>query len=178
MGRPGTVVLLCGLAFSWTAGPASAQQGRVVTDPAEQMLEDVSGIHDTLVRLVDLLESLHTHQKIDLLIKRIELKERRLAPLARRLRSAESQVENLETETARTNMWRDQVQEELDVNVVRGGQVPDGAREQLAQAERELERLDVELEAERFRVRRLEDELAEGREDIEDLDAMLLELLE
>ena len=169
------------LAIAWAslAGPIVAQQDAELPEATERMLEDVSGIHQSLERLVGLLETLREHQKVELLIKRIELKERRLAPMESRLRSAENTVKGIEDELTRLRTMREQIEEALNDNEIRGEATPeDGSREMLVHIERELEVLGVQVEAERLRARELEDDLAEGREDVEDLDEMLIELLE
>ena len=145
---------------------------------APALIEDVAGIRQALDRLVILLETLQHNQRVDLLLKRIELRERRLAPLERRLAGAQGDMEGIEAEQVHMESMREQQERELDEIVREGKETDDGIRRML----REVELMQTAMEARLFdaqaRVRRFEDELAEGREEIEILDEMLLELLD
>ena len=157
--------------------PVHAQSGESALE-APALLEDVAGIRQALDRLVILLETLQHNQRVDLLLKRIELRERRLAPLERRLAGAQGDMEGIEAEQVHMESMREQQERELDEIVREGKETDDGIRRML----REVELMQTAMEARLFdaqaRVRRFEDELAEGREEIEILDEMLLELLD
>jgi len=158
--------------------PAVVAQDR--TDgSATEIAEDVQGIHQALNRLVVLLEEVQQQQHVELLLKRIELKERRLAPLERHLRSAENDVVGLEDELKHIEVMRTQSEQEIDDEIRSGKDDPDSeSRQRLDALERIVEPLNARLDEARMRVRRAEDDLLDGREEIELLDEMLMELLE
>jgi TolA-binding protein len=145
--------------------------------PTSELDEDVAGIRQALDRLVVLLETVQHHQRVDLLLKRIELRERRLEPAERRLRSAEGDVEGLEGELVHMRAMKEQEEEKLD-ELIRTREIDYGDRRQLEEIKTVEVALEARLDEARMRVRRYEDELADGREEIEILDEMLLELLE
>ena len=65
--------------------PAACRPGQVLRRALAALLEQVTGVNRSLERLVSLLEDSLDRQQIDLLLKRIELRERRLAPLEAQL---------------------------------------------------------------------------------------------
>ena len=150
--------------------------GSAVETPT--LTEDVAGIHQALDRLVNLLERVQRNQRVDLLLKRIELRERRLAPLEKRLAGAQSEVEGIEAEQVRMESMREQQERELDEIVREGRETDDGVRRMLREVELVQNAMEARLSNAQSRVRRFEDELADGREEIEILDEMLLELLD
>ena len=170
MKRRSTAVLIA-LFLALSVTPMSADA------PTSELGEDVAGIRQALDRLVVLLETVQDHQRVDLLLKRIELRERRLAQLERRLRSAQSDVEGLEDELVQMRAMKDQEKAELD-ELSRTREIDDGDRLRLKGIERAEVGVEARLVEARIRVRKSEDELADGREEIENLDEMLLELLE
>ena len=101
--------LLCASALLFVALPCA---GQAPTEyESARVAKDVQGIHQALDRLVGLLESVQRQQSLELLLKRIEMHERRQAPLERRLRSAENDVDNLQDETKQLDlMWAHIVQ--------------------------------------------------------------------
>jgi len=168
-------VLLVVLALGMPVVHAQSERSEA---EAPALIEDVAGIRQALDRLVDLLETVQHNQRVDLLLKRIELRERRLAPLEKRLAGAQGDVEGIEAEQVHMESMREQQERELDEMIREGQETDDGVRRML----REVELMQTAMEARLFdaqaRVRRFEDELAEGREEIEILDEILLELLD
>jgi len=146
---------------------------------SSEIAADVQGIHQALRRLVLLLEQVQEQQHVELLLKRIELKERRLAPLERRLRSAEDQVSGLEDELKHIEVMLTETEQEIDNEIRAGKDDPDSeSRQRLEGLRRAVEPTNARLDEARLRVRRAEDDLLDGREEIEDLDEVLMELLE
>ncbi len=145
--------------------------------PAPELGADVAGIRSALDRLVVLMETVQHQQRVDLVLKRIELRERRLAPLEQRLQDAHSDVETMEGELVQMRAMREQFEAQLD-ELSKTRDMDENERNQI----REFERVEAAIEARtdeaQLRVRRYEDELADGREEIEILDEMLLELLD
>ena len=144
-----------------------------------EIAADVQGIHQALNRMVVLLEEAQQQQHVELLLKRIELKERRLAPLEGRLRSAEDQVAGLEDELRHIEVMRNEAEQEIDDEIRTGVDDPQSeTRQMLDTLERMVEPMNARLDEAGLRVRRAEDDLLDGREEIEILDELLMELLE
>ncbi len=169
--RVSLVVLALGM-------PVVHAQSEMSEVEAPALVGDVAGIRQALDRLVDLLETVQRNQRVDLLLKRIELRERRSAPLERRLAGAQADVEGIEAEQVRMESMREQQERELDEIMRQGQETDDGVRRMLREVERMQTAMEARLLDAQSRVRRFEDELADGREEIEILDELLLELLD
>jgi chromosome segregation ATPase len=167
------------LAAMMTLLPAKAAAQETIGGTPADIAAEVHGIHQALDRLVGLLEQAQYQQRVELLLKRIELKERRLAPLEARLRSAEGQVEGLEDELRHLETMRESAEQTIDEEVRSGLDDPQSeSRRMLEDLKRMVEPVTARLAEARLRMRRAEDDLLDGREEIDDLDAMLMELLE
>ena len=171
--RTRIVVLVC---LVWLiAVPASRAQDAATA----RVAEEIAGVHASLDRLVELLETLLENQQVDLLLKRIDLLERRLEPTARRVRGAENGLESFESETNNLKAMLAQQKEQVEA------EIRNGADPTQADSQRLVEELEAMIEFHETRVaekttslRELEDELARRREAIEILDDLLLEKLE
>ena len=168
-------VFLVVLALGMPAVHAQSEMPAVET-PA--LTEDVAGIRQALDRLVELLETVQRNQRVDLLLKRIELRERRLAPLQKRLAAAQGDVEGSQAERVRMRAMKEQQERQIDESVRAGRETDDIARRMLQEIEQVEAAMEARLDDAEARVRRFEDELADGREEIEILDEILLELLD
>jgi len=158
--------------------PGAAQtSGRSVGESAG-LVGEVAGLRESLDRLVLLLERVAEQQKIDLLLKRIELGERRLIPVASDLRSLEGDYEDQKTKVKRYQEMLVQMEDALSEEIRRGVDRPDSEpRQMIPELERELQIEVGRIEDLERRIRRLEDELADGRREISVLDEQLRELL-
>jgi predicted nucleic acid-binding Zn-ribbon protein len=145
---------------------------------APELVDDVAGIRQALDKLVVLLETAQHNQRVELLLKRIELRERRLAPLEKRLAGAQSDVEGLEGERLHMEGMREQEEQELDEALRTGKEDHDSIRRMLKEIDRMQAGMEARLDEARMRTRRFEDQLADGREEVEILDEILLELLD
>jgi len=144
-----------------------------------RLVEEVSGLNRSLERLVVLLERSLANQQVDLLLKRIDLKQRRFAPLEAELRDAENTVLRTESEIQRIAEISEQQERQISRDLRDGTDSPD------SEARRMMQKIDtmVEFQAGRLgdnreRMRKLEDQLAEGREEEAILEDMLAELLD
>jgi predicted RNase H-like nuclease (RuvC/YqgF family) len=168
--------ILAGLSLALitiAAMPARAQEG------VGQLADDLAGINRSLERMAGMLEILIGNQQVEILLKRIEMKERRLAPLESELRRAERALVDLEARVKRLNDEREELEDVLAEEMREGidleGSETRRMQEQLARvAEMEAGR----VEEYRRRVLRLEDQLADGRDEILILDEQLMELLQ
>ena len=166
------LVLIFGLGGAVAQTPPAPQ-------PAPEMLEEVAGINRSLARLVDMLETIRDNQKVDLLLKRIELKERRLAPLETRLRDAESRCEGIQREIDDMETMRAQIEEEIAEEVRSGrDEMTRDSQLMLREFGVRVEYLEASLERATTQKREHEDDLALQRKEIAILDEMLEEFLE
>ena len=176
MGNPWISETLLAAALLAAAMPATAQQA----GPSEGagLVEEVAGLRSSLDRLVVLLERVAEQQRIDLLLKRVELKERRLIPVASDLRSLEGDYEDQKAQVKRYREMLEQMEDVVSEQVRRGVDRQDSeAREMIPGIEREMQIEIGRLEDLERRMRRLEDELVDGRREIAILDEQLRELL-
>ena len=148
--------LVCVLAFCacWV-GPVAARQDPG-TGQAAALLEQVTGVNRSLERLVNLLEDSLDRQQIDLLLKRIELRERRLAPLEAQLHRAENRLSNAEDEVARMTRMLEEQEKNMRERI-RNGADPATVPERGM-----LEEIKMHLEVENGQIEQL-DELLEER---------------
>jgi len=179
MGRLWFAGALLAVALAHAAAPLAAQQGGPSGGEAAGLVEEVAGLRSSLDRLVLLLERVAEQQKVDLLLKRVELKERRLIPVASDLRSLEGDYENQKVVVTRYREMLTQMEDALAEEIRRGVDRPDSEpRQMIPEFERELQ-IEIErIEDLERRMRRLEDELEDGRREIAILDEQLRELLE
>lgn len=124
------------------------------------------------------LRALLANQEAELVVRRIELAERRLAPLDRELRGARADLRNKQSEQRQMQTYRDEIQERLDAAVREASEDEPQHRKEFEMMRPMLENLEAEVQTLTARVFELEDELARGRERVEDLDALLGELLD
>ena len=179
MGKPWIAGMLLALALPSSALPAAAQQATPSQGSEPRLVEEVAGLRSSLDRLVLLLERAADQQKIDLLLKRVELKERRLIPVASDLRSLEGDYEDQKVVVTRYQEMLEQAEDLLSDEIRRGVDRPDSEpRQMIPGFERELQIEIARIEELERRMRRLEDELSDGRREIAILDEQLRELLE
>jgi len=175
--QPPTLAVIIFPLILW-ATPAAAQAAPTDYEAA-QLADDVRGIRQALDRLVALTEIGQQHRKIDLVLKRIELRERRLEPLQRRLASAEAEVDRKEEQLKVLARMLEQHEEALDAEI-RDGR--DDAHSETRRTIEDIKRSQIgateRLETAQLRVQLYENDLAIGQREIEILDGTLAELLE
>lgn len=161
-------------------GVAAAAPGDAPNEAtADRLVAELAGVNRSLSQLVALAGNLRQNQEIELMLRRIELKERRLAPLEGRLRGVEDDALNAKTEIDRMQAMIGRAEEDLEAEIRNGADPQNAMNRQLveelqAHVKGETERLEDLI----ARQRRLEDELAEGRNEIAILDEQLDDLLE
>jgi peptidoglycan hydrolase CwlO-like protein len=174
----GIAALLILLALLWTA-PATTQGPAGTGDEVSRLVEQLEGLNRSLGHLVVLMERSLDNQQVDQLLKRINLRDSRLAPLESELRRAEREVEEHETWVAHMKTELEETEERLR-EATRTGNEPDAvsAREMVEQIRSIIEGQEKQRDTLHERVRRLEDELADGRDELAVLEEMLRERLE
>jgi chromosome segregation ATPase len=173
------VIAICAVVFLVWAGRFSAQQSAPAEAPGQKLVQEVEGLNRSVEQMVIMLSAYLDNQRVELLLKRIELKERRIAPIADDLRDMEHAVFDAKNQLMHMHeMLRDE-EERLREEIRDGADRPDSeTRLMIEQFERAIQADTARLEGLERRMRRLEDELADGRDEIEILDEMLQELLE
>jgi chromosome segregation ATPase len=176
MKRANIVVPFILAAIVW-AIPAAGQDAPPPS--SGEVARELAGIQRSLGELVDLLATMRTNQEAELLLRRIELHERRLAPLERQLESNKDDQVNTRSSITDATEWRDRTEDEIR-NLDREGvdDDTDGLRQQVVIANAEIERLNRRLESLKERQIDLEDRLADGRDEVDILDDLLRELLD
>ncbi len=155
--------------------PAAAETPAAGLDP---VVRELAGIRASLAKLTGLLEEGRAGRQADLLMRRIGRKEARLSSLESRLRSARERKASDEEQLAQIEAYRISVEKELRLARDRGEPVQAGeAERQILQVEVEEQRFKDRLDRAETRIRELEDEVAESREAVEDLDLRLDEIL-
>jgi len=136
-------------------------------------------LNRSLDQLIVMMQELMEGRKVDLLIKRIEIKQRALIPMASDLRSMEAEYDALKMDFKRLQEMVELQEETVDREVLQGIDQPDSeSRGFLTELELELQVQRARLEELDRRMRLLQDELDDGREEIAILDDQLRELIE
>jgi chromosome segregation ATPase len=168
------VVLLAAWLF-----PTLAQPPAPAGDETARLVDEVAGLNRSLERLVVMLEQVMYQQQVDLVLKRIAMKERRLDPMASHLRSLQREYDDRKSDFKQfqemIELEKDMISDEIREGTDRPGS---GSRNQVKELERVLTVEAARLEELERRMRALEDDLAEGREEIEVLDEQLQEMLQ
>jgi len=167
------VALIAAIWFS----PATGQG--VPGDTPEQVVRELAGIQQSLDDLVVLLSTMRRNQDADLILRRIEMHERRLAPLEGRLERNGREQLDAQASMGNSEEWKSQTEERIH-EIEREGreEVPLQIHQELRMAEQQMI-----LEQERFdRLQQqqieLEDALADRRDEVEILEDLLHELVE
>jgi len=175
--KKATIAVLVLLAAASYAAPTTGQDAPEA--PPGEVVRELAGIQRSLGDLVDLLATMRVHQEAELVLRRIELHERRLAPLARQLESIKDDRINTRTNITDATEWRDRSEDQLHDQEREGiDDDPEGLRQQVIIANAEIERLNRRLESLQERQIDLEDRLADGRDEVDVLDELLRELLD
>jgi chromosome segregation ATPase len=169
-------MLLGWLLVALCALPAAAQQQ---PDPATRVADELAGVNRSLDQLVTMMQTMMEYQEIDLVLKRIEMKERRVLPLESALRNARETVTSVSSELERMQSMV-QEWEDAESRAVREGREQEAAefRQMIAHSRAEVEYQTATLDRYEQRVRELEDDIALLNRDLRGLDELLGELLE
>lgn len=130
-------VIWSGLALTATAQQAPPPGGGEAGLAPAGIGEEVARLNHTLKELVALMRRQLEGQRIELLMRQVELKRAKLAPLEAALRSAQNEKEGAERELRQLQMGQEQIVDEVAANF-QGG---DGSPEQREQMEKTVEQL-------------------------------------
>jgi len=169
-------ILLVSLLSQTLAAPALAQPA---PDTAPDLVKEVEALRKTVEEAVALLDRAVAHQRTEILLKRLDLKERRVVPLESELRHARDGLAASRNETERFEQMIEETEHRI-AEETRSGVDPDESENRILKddLEQALAHVRRNVEADEDRVRRLEDELAERLEEIEILEDSLQERLD
>ena len=133
-------------------GTCSAQTPSDPSLPLDELSAEVARVSRSLEQVSRALDTLVQLQKTNLLMQRLVIEERRISPQAGELRSAKSNLRNLEEELARMTSFTEETESELDAVAGSGTDQELGLKNQLRQVERELELRTESVEATHRRI--------------------------
>jgi chromosome segregation ATPase len=158
------------------AAPSAAQPAPVVSD---ELMKELTAIRAALDKLSAQLEALSRQQELDVLVRRIAVKQDRLLPIEAELREVRNEGKRLSSELEKLDMLETQWKDEL----LKHGSLE--TEEATEQTERQLlllrqrrETLEAQLRANQQRVIDLEARFDETRRDIEAAESLVDERLE
>ncbi len=164
-------ILLCSAACVL---PAVAESNDNDPDP---VVSELARVRASLDRLVQLLEDAQAAQQAELLLRRIERRERRLLPLESRLRTAREDLVQLDEELVKFAAYREQLDEEIRAATGRGESSEPEAGLILDRLDAEKTGMERRKEQLELRIRQLEDQVAEQLEEIEFMEGSLEEMV-
>jgi hypothetical protein len=161
------------VSLSVASGPAAAQTA------STQLVEEMKGIRLALDRLVALQQSNDRYRRVDLIMKRIELAAKRLAPVEAKLVRVERMIEEYDGSLQALARMNEQQENYLHDEIKEGVDSPRSeTRIALEDIERSIDGLEASTEAKLLLKQELENELAAEQREIDILDEMLMELVE
>ena len=173
------VLIILGIVVAASGSPSMAEEPEDPAARASNLFETVAGLDRSLNEIAQLLEHLVKNQRAELVLRRIDLGVRRLAPLEEELRRAERRVIDSKSDIHRFETMIADLEDAISEEILQGvDPVESGNRRQKEEVERELRVSTAELESLERRVQDLEIDLADGRREIEALDDVLKEVLE
>ena len=145
---------------------------------------ELAELNRSLRSIADVLERLDRKQNVTLLLRRIEIKERKILPRESALRGSRSTLESMTTDLGQIESYLEQAREQIAATIREGAVGPDAEhrldalRREETEATRMIEAREREIEQHEQRQLELEDELEDLRDEIEDLEALLDALTE
>jgi chromosome segregation ATPase len=143
----------------------------------ELLAREVAGMRASLERIAHRLDELSAGQEIDLLLRRIALRERRLETPTAELRRLRGQLASAQEERMQLALYLESLAEEVTRGQLGGEDVAE-LQDEGEQVEALLEGRLAEIDSIEVRIIPLENEIAEAREEIEILEEILDERLE
>lgn len=169
------LVALLGVVFGSASVLAQQETGDAPrSSPEVAVAAEMAELNRTLQRIHAVLDRFLTQQELDLLMKRIELKARRLGPLQSELRDIENSIESAQDEMKRLRMFKEQTERDIEEHRDHGKEAEASSLGRLLrELEGNTELAEQRLEGLLQRRIEIEDDLATGREEIEFLEEAL-----
>ena len=157
-----------------------AEEREIREAGASELQEVVTSLDRSMTKMVRLLEHFLHNQRVELVLRRIELRERRLAPLGEELHRAERELIESKNEINRLKGMMAELEQVTFEEMRKGAFDPidSGSLRMKREVKRELEVQGGEMEAMERRAQDLDNDLAAGRREISILDNVLEQLLD
>jgi len=150
--------------------PAFGQQD----DAAAGRIPETPSVSQSLAEISATLKQLLDRQDLDLLVKRIDLKSRRIASLEGQLRGARDERDSLEEARTQLRLHLDQLTEQLDLELAKPGEGDSPAfKAQKEELELRLKQLGDRMDALDLRMADLQSLLSVREDEIEGLEDAL-----
>jgi chromosome segregation ATPase len=164
-----TLPALLGMTLAVLAAAPAAAETPAPADPAARLVQEVGALNRNLERVANLLEEFLAKQEMDMLMKRIEFKSRRLSPLEQELRTARKERSNREEERSHLQMQMEEMERVLEAQEREGAEESDAdwAPGTKVRMETRMTYLRDAMDALDLRIMELENDLASRREEIE-----------
>jgi chromosome segregation ATPase len=137
--------------------------------PEDRLIQEVAGLRKAVERVTLLLDELAKTQRLDGLFKRIELKERRLAPIEAELRAARRELVTQQELMTRLNANLDDLENRFREESQSGSDDPEKESDYKVMSqdlEAQINAKGTALTALESRIRTLENDLNEGRAEL------------
>jgi chromosome segregation ATPase len=148
-------------------------------DTPEPVVRQLAGIQESLGDLVAVLSTMRRNQDAELILRRIEMHERRLAPLEGRLERNRREQLDAKTSIGNIEEWKSQTEERIH-EIEREGreEVPLQLHQEVRMAEQQMSQEQERFERLQQQQIELENTLADRRDEVEILEDLLRELIE
>jgi chromosome segregation ATPase len=182
--------LAAGLILLGSGSWASAQQETPSTGPADDisspaagasavLLQEMARLNHSLEEISGLLSLLLDGQEVDILMKRMQFKERRLAQVESEMRSRRSESEHLQEDIKQMEAYREELELRAESGAQGGLEPPNPEDESMRRhLDAELERLVERADSLYQQAVELENEVGTLRDEYEILEEMLDERLD
>ena len=169
--RYAVLVLLC-LSTAGAATPVAAQEG--------QLVEEVAGLRASVDELVNMLDRYMGYQKIELTLRRVDLKQRQLSPMERELRNHKDSLESTHEELEGLEMYTEQVEAEIEEELRTSGDIRESeeGRRIIKEIASRREILEERMAGLERSVMELENDVAVRQRELLDLEDLLADMLE
>ena len=165
------VLVLVWLATVGIATPVSCEE--------EELVAEVAGLRASVDELVGLLDRYVGYQKIELMLKRVDLKQRQLAPLEHELRNQKDDLDASNRELKDLEMYASQMEREIEEELQRGGGLHESeVRSLMKEVATRREDLDKRVADLERSVMGLENDVASRKRELLDLEDILADMLE
>jgi predicted nucleic acid-binding Zn-ribbon protein len=176
--RRTAAVPLAGLALAGAFSAAVSTHAQEPLPSSAELLRELAAIRASLEKLSSHIEALTRQQELDVLVRRIEVKQDRLIPIEAELREARNEGKRLASETEKLDLletqWRDELVKRRTID---GDGSTDETERQLVMLRQRKETLETQAAANQQRILELENRFDDTRRDIEAVEMLVDERL-
>jgi len=167
------------LGLSVAGAIVAAAPGNAAVETDEAIVRELGNLNRSLASIAATLERIERKQDVVVVLRRIEIKERKLLALESALRGAQSTLQGLNLDVGRMEAYLESTRDQLTAAIREGAVGPEAEaqlkalRDEEAEAVRMVETRKREIEQTEQRVRELEDDLGDLRDDVGYLEELL-----